>query len=193
MSKKLVGAAIQFGLIEVDNRNVYEYAVTSFLFCLVTWGTLFVFGLFTKQLPGCGLFLLFYVPLRIHAGGYHQKAMLKCYISSCCEFLIVIAGAINPYAYFFCLVNIVLLLYSVPAIWYMAPLPDENKPLPDSILTRNKKRTRIILILQLCLIGILYLIGNLSLFVYYACVALNAVAILLTVGKLLSKKYAAQP
>lgn len=83
-SHRIVNAAIQYGAIEERDRNIYEVAVPSLFFSMFTWETLLVFGMIVGVVYRCVLFLLFHIPLRVYAGGFHQNTRVKSLLWGFC-------------------------------------------------------------------------------------------------------------
>lgn len=123
-------------------------------------------SLITALLIGylCGMqqhgivFLAAFIPLRSYAGGYHAKGYISCYIESCglftaallfLKFLVLKRQMI--------ILILLLSLLSAIVIFALAPLADKNKPISEKEEKVFKKRTRMLLGMEMALAILLFL------------------------------------
>ena len=80
-------------------------------------------------------FLVFYIPLRSYAGGYHASTPRRCYFI----FIVIIMAM---------LLFIILLLVGMVVCFAFAPVEDKNKPLDRDEISVFKKRAYLILSIE---------------------------------------------
>lgn len=146
ISSYIVAKAIEYGVISLSDKELYEISFTSLFFSLLTWGTLLVLGLLQKCFLGCLIFMAAYIPLRVFSGGFHLSTRPRCYMFSLFVFELMIIvyshGLFNNAIY-----NIWTLI-SFPIIVIMSPVEDKKKPLYPNERIRNKKIVYLILFIQ---------------------------------------------
>lgn len=155
LENRLIEAIIEYGIIEEKDREIYTIAITSLLFSLLTWGTLILLSVIFGKTFDCVIFLLYYIPLRIYAGGFHQKTRGRCYIQSLIIFLILLIGSKTWIEKFLIDYWIVFLAISGVIIWYVAPLETINKPLNLAERYHHKELARFIFFIEIIVLIIL--------------------------------------
>lgn len=186
-SHKIVNAAITYGVIEEKDRNIYTVAVSSLLFSFFTWSTLLLLGVFFQKINGCFIFLLFHIPLRIYAGGYHQKTRKKCYVQSLIIFLLLMLCAILSIQNWIMLHWMILIIPVFVAIWALAPVEAISKPLNIEEREHHKKVARSILVVEVIVI-VLFVLRNSHEYLYFSTVSILLVAIELLLGLIAEKR-----
>lgn len=183
---RLIEMIINHGIIEEKDREIYAVAIPSLLFSLLTWGSFFLLSVFLRITYVSILFLLFYIPLRIYAGGFHQNTREKCYVHSLFIFFILMIGfktwikiwVINDWT--------VLLVVSCIIIWFLAPLEAINKPLNAAERRHHKVTARLILMIEVVIVA-LFRFGNFYNCQYFSVMSILLVAIHLVLGALSSR------
>ncbi len=144
------------GSIEEKYIELYVIAMQSLLAMALNAATALLIGyLMGMWQQGIILFAAF-IPLRSYAGGYHARGYLSCYLESCVIMTAILLflrfitqSGIPPYGMW------LLFLAAAAVIFYLAPLADENKPISEKETIVFKKRTRIILLVEILLAGVL--------------------------------------
>lgn len=153
LAARLVGEAIDFGIISKEEQELYVCILCTMGFSAITWATLLILGYLFGCLPGCLVFLVLYLPLRIFAGGLHCNNRRNCYILSVVIFAVMIFTyhmmESASYIWFD-----YLLYISVAVIIIMAPVQDKNKPL-ECAEARHHRRTA----LKILMVEIILLLG----------------------------------
>lgn len=184
--RNLVDAAIEFGVIEEKDKSIYTFAISSLLFSLFTWGTLLFLGVFFQKIYECLIFLLFHIPLRIYAGGFHQNTRGKCYIQSLIIFLLLILGSASTIPTWFAAHWQILVFIAFAVIWFLSPVEALNKPLNFEERKHHKMVSRTILFIEvITLIG--FALNNLQSALYFSLISIQIVAIQLILGLLKNK------
>lgn len=181
LANKIVDTAIRYDVIEEEERDTYTVATSLLLFSFLTWGTLIIMGILFKQITGCLVFLIFHLPIRIFAGGFHQKTRTRCYAQSCVIFLILLYGA-KTILYTWIVENwIVLIVISFLTIWFLAPVEAANKPLSKEEHQRYRLIARVLLILEI-VIETIFLYNRQYSMLYYSSVSIILAAFHLITG-----------
>ncbi|MEG2520133.1 MAG: accessory gene regulator B family protein [Christensenellaceae bacterium] len=180
MIKKIVDKAIEYDVILDDERELYTIAFTTLYFSIATWGTLILLSLFFGKLFPSLIFLVFHIPLRVYAGGFHQPTRIRCYIQSLVIFVLMLSGSITQTAqwntYLF---HIIFPLALV--IFILAPVASSNKPLNNKEVSHHKIISRCVLILELILVIIFQQLG-MNDCLYFALVSIFLVSVQIIIG-----------
>lgn len=179
------------GSIEEKYIELYVIAMQSLLAMALNAATALLIGyLLGMWQQGIILFAAF-IPLRSYAGGYHARGYLSCYLESC-----VITTAILLFLRFITQSSTLpygmwlLFLTAAAVVFRLAPLADENKPISEKETIVFKRRTRIILILEMILAGALRVMHADYCYAVMMAVILSAFLLLLHKGReiVISKK-----
>ncbi len=142
ISRKIVAFYVQNNAIEAtsDNIEVYQYGVEVGLSSLCNF--LIVLGLgFLCQSPLASvLFLLVFLLIRRHSGGYHADSYLKCNVVFGTIFSLVLLTG-NIIAHFDLMIGFAILVFiallGIGCVWKYAPVPNRYK----SLTLQQKKRS----------------------------------------------------
>lgn len=141
---------IQNGIVHKQNKEVYNFGIEQLLFMLLNFITaLSIAGLAGMLLEGL-IFMLTYLPLRKYAGGLHAKTRLQCYIGGMLFFVGIL--------YFIKIFswpneqNIFLLIISSVIIFCFSPAENKAKKLSDFEKQVYRKKTLIVLGIELMVI-----------------------------------------
>lgn len=131
-------------LMDKEDANVYHYALCLVLLYVANILTLICVGIVLKQVVVILLFLLFFIPLRTTAGGYHCKTRLHCYLCSVLSvsILLVLEQKLS-------IVIQVIAAISLIPISVLVPMESHNKPLELWEKEKYKHKARIYLLIYL--------------------------------------------
>lgn len=136
------------GIIEGDDREIYQYGIRNGVIILMNVATAFLIGLFTEQLLVVCVFTLSFMTLRSFTGGFHCDDRLFCYISSSVVlFIPVYTGGLLVWMS----VPAVLLTLAAVAgiILIFSPMNSRNRKLDQKEKRHFGRCARIIVILQI--------------------------------------------
>lgn len=185
LADRIVDIAIRYEVIEEEERETYIVATSLLLFSFLTWGTLIIMGILFKQLMGCIIFLVFHLPIRIFAGGFHQKTRTRCYAQSCVIFLLLLYGA-KTGLYTWIVENwIALITISFLTIWVLSPVEADNKPLSKEEHQKYRFIARVLLILE-TVIEAIFLCSQQYYMLYYSSISIILAAFHLITGVICS-------
>lgn len=145
LQSKVIEALEKNNKISEEEKDIYSYGIRLLFNSLINiFFTLLISAIFKNLLLGI-CFLLFYLPLRSCAGGYHAKSEKQCFALSLVMLALVMIGlSIYPehkywlFSIILCIGNFTLLLF--------APCESLKKPLLNEE-RRNLKRLVISIII----------------------------------------------
>lgn len=135
------------GIIQEDDIDKCKYGielfVSSFLEIFSILAIAAVLGNFIETI----LLFVFFIPLRIYAGGYHADTKLKCYLISLVMYGFSYTLAKIVPSELFALINVVGTVFSLIIVLIKEPIIHTNKTVND-IERKNYRKISI----QICLI-----------------------------------------
>ncbi|MCR6545868.1 accessory gene regulator ArgB-like protein [Dehalobacterium formicoaceticum] len=153
---KVIDQFVEGNIINRDDKELYLYGLKQGLIMLANIITMIMIGLIFGMVWQSIVFMVAYLPLRSYAGGYHAKTQIQCYL-----FSIVLIIAVLFAIKFISWTSLVCFSLAVVAgiiIFILAPLEDSNKPLDDIERAVYKKRTRIILGAEFCMLLVMLIL-----------------------------------
>lgn len=139
LTEKIVLFLVMRKVLDVDNWDVYAYSIEVILMNLILLLSILGISIVGNCLILFVGYILFYIPIRIFAGGYHAKDSSRCYILSL-GLYIVLAGIYrllpelytNRYA-------IIIGIIAVSGLAIIAPYDNKKHPLARYQYNRNRK------------------------------------------------------
>lgn len=117
------------GVIKEQDKESYQYGMELLLSTLLNFMLMVMISICAIKIPMVFLpYTIVYVPLRMMAGGYHADCHWKCVFYTQGTFI----GAIWMVEFMAKQTMLLVmsgLLISILAIWFLAPIEAENKPL----------------------------------------------------------------
>lgn len=177
-------------VLDIQNRNVYVYGIEAILLNSILLLFLLGISIAAECLIFFIGFLLFFVPIRTFAGGYHAKHSETCFVMSVGVYTVsMFIFKYNPNLYksvtaiiLFGLTAIILLIWS--------PLRNPKHPLADYQYRRNKSIACSIIIMYIVLFVVFlekdYTIASSEV------IFIVLVSVFLVIGKLEEQKPASQ-
>lgn len=134
-------------IISADKRELYKYGFQNGLILILNFVTSVTIGVvFGKALESI-LLLVAYMPLRSYAGGHHSDSSKRCYVVSSCIMGIWVGmlrtGALSTSC------CVIILTLGAAVCLCIAPVEDKNKPLDETERRVFRKRSIIILFLEI--------------------------------------------
>lgn len=147
---KIVDAIEENGNIAKEDREIYLFALNTVFLYAVNIISSMVIGVVLGMFWYCFVFLSALIVLRQEAGGYHALDWKKCYFLSCAIIIVTLLWLKIQFqyqAYF----TMGLAMISAVCIFVCAPLESENKPLEMYEKKIMKRRTQIIVSIEMIL------------------------------------------
>lgn len=185
LAKHLTDYVIQKGMINNEQRELYEYGFTlalelgSFLmFCLVT-------AIHMHMLAEGLFFFAVFSPLRSYAGGLHLKKFRSCFLLSCLTFSGILLAVKHLYLPTFIL--FVFLLGFLFFVYFLYPVENINRPVDTVENQYFKKRLLKFLYLDF-FIGVLCILTKQTNFLFELVTILFIIVITMLLGKHTQRK-----
>lgn len=195
MSEILDSLSIYFTdrLIGCSARDSDRYAILEYGFKQIIANVLWIvsttiLGLIFFNWQFLVAFILYFVPLRLFAGGYHCNTYAACFIVTnlifiavcVCSRLVILSGL----AY----LDVFILIGSVLYIFAYAPAPNPKHPISKKKLKRNRLITREILITLLVLVMLEGIVIKSDVILTVASFSVFAVAILMGIEQIKKRR-----
>ncbi len=180
-SEQLVNLMERTGSINSEERELYLYGIRQFINVLSNFLITVVIALWMDLFIESINLQISFLPLRIHAGGYHANTKIKCNLFSFS--LVVLSLFLIKYIEWNYLFSLGMLVFAVGIIIAWAPLEDSNKPLDSTEIVVYRKRTRTILLLNI-LVVLISFFSNIVMIYSSITVGVFMVAVLLLSSKI---------
>lgn len=135
------------GIIQEDDIDKCKYGIDLFISSFLEIISILAIAAFLGNFIETVLLFVFFVPLRIYAGGYHADTKLKCFIISLVMYGFSYTLANITPSGMFVLINVIGTLFSLIMVLIMAPIIHINKNVND-IERRNYRKISI----EICLV-----------------------------------------
>jgi accessory gene regulator protein AgrB len=123
-------------------------------------------------------FLIFFAPLRSHAGGIHMNTWQGCCImSNIVVFLLTFLSGQIPENVVSAVTAVVLIFLSVCGIWIWSPCENKNNPLPEDVKQKCKAKARFWSV-AICLIAVFCVYLGITSYAFM-CVEMELLSVLL--------------
>lgn len=183
VAEKCTAVLINHNTISYDQRNIYIYGFELFCstaFCIISILTI---GALFGYLNLAAAFVLFFVPIRVPAGGYHAKSYGRCFILTnsvaiVCVIISQVLWYVNDYEWLIW----IFLLGSFVYIWMNAPVQTKEHPLKPERIMKNRRYAHYLLVIELIILLLLRIVSD-SCIVYTGIVTSYAVAIMIALAK----------
>lgn len=147
LSEKFAGKLIERKIISETDTDVYVYGFYQTIMLLINVITTLVLSILFRLVFPCILLNISYISIRICAGGYHADNAVRCYMNS--TLMIVGLLSVIKWVSFHPIVSWILILFSSIMIWIMTPVETENNPLDEVEVRVYRKRSHIVLLIQI--------------------------------------------
>lgn len=89
-SKSIADKLVQDDIIQETDKIVVEFGLRQLFAVLRSLSITFLISFFLNKVLECVIFLLFFWPLRVYAGGYHAKTSQRCLIISVVSIFVIL-------------------------------------------------------------------------------------------------------
>lgn len=140
-----------------DEAEIIRYGLELLLIKISFSFAILIMSIFINSFWECLVFLLLFPLLRSNAGGYHASTRTACFISSMLSVAAVLTTIKLSIKFsFISLILVFLSAVSVFLIWKFAPLDTENKPLDNDEKAIFRRRSRIIMFIEIIIAALAY-------------------------------------
>ncbi|WP_101909723.1 accessory gene regulator B family protein [Marasmitruncus massiliensis] len=153
-AEKLAENAIANHVIPAQEKELYVFAYETLFARFLSWGTILLIGLIFHCIIGTLFFIATFFPLRIYAGGFHERSYGRCFLASNIIFGVWIlcykvwAPYLHNYIILFLIVSLIVVLT-------LAPIGDKNKPLSEAEIKKYGTIAKSIAVIQTIIILIM--------------------------------------
>lgn len=142
---------VQENILAEGQKELVEFGLYHGKLLLVNCCTILIIGGIFGQIPVSVLFLVFFSILRSYAGGYHAGTVLRCFFIS--MFLISSGLWLIRMGFWSISVCIVMSILSSIVILILSPVDNANKKLDVREKQVFRKRTLILLLIEVICLG----------------------------------------
>lgn len=147
LAGKIGNDLVHSSVIKEEDAEIYIYGINQILVSVLNVSSALIIGLIFGVFFEITVFMAAYIPLRSFAGGYHAKTPLRCYIFSVIMLIVVSIGM--KYLYMTEWVYYVVLAAAASVVLILSPVEDRNKPLDETEHKVYKRRTVLIMTVEL--------------------------------------------
>lgn len=180
ISERITQLLVKQETITSSQKELYRYGFNQGFTILFNVITTLVIGCVFGMVIQSIVFLISYIPLRSYAGGYHAKTPWRCYFVSV-VLMSVVLSIIKMMPHSVIAYSLIIGAGSMVCV-ALAPIEDKNKPLDKTEQVVYKKRTYIVLFLELCVALLSYFYFR-SVF-YVICISVFTESVMLVLGKI---------
>lgn len=145
ISRRMTGALLNRQIIEENDTELYQYGfelLFSTAFCVLA---ILGYSLIFSDILGGVFFLLFFMPLRCYAGGFHAPTYGLCFLCSSVCFFIVMALAVATPSDYYAPLSVIILFFSDVYIFFSVPAENKYRKLSEKKKIKYRKNARVIL------------------------------------------------
>jgi len=163
LSTHVTSFLMKEGVIERDERDLYEYGISKFLEYLLASIVLLILGIVLNKVFETLFFFIAFFPIRTIAGGYHANSRLLCNTISLVVYLSNML--VNSWIYSVNTLSLTfsLIVVSLACVFPFAPVDHRNRPFSQSEYRYKKYLSyKVSIILNLVIIVLQITFGNQS-------------------------------
>lgn len=155
-SKSIADKLVQDDIIQETDKIVVEFGLRQLFAVLRSLSITFLISFFLNKVLECVIFLLFFWPLRVYAGGYHAKTSQRCLIISVVSIFVILELndrlILSQHIIFIITLLFALIIYKV--------IPQENTKKKLDIIEYKvyRKRGKCILVIELAISIVMHII-----------------------------------
>ena len=165
--------------IKQEEREIYYYGFELFWSTFLSVSSMILLAIAFNYVPQIVVFILFFIPIRIVAGGAHASSYRNCWwISNLLAIGCVVTGSLISKQHFPVAVSAILLIVAMGYIWKTAPVQLTEAPLKDEYTKRNRKYGHLILMIEAVWFVVILSNGNSRMY-YTAAITSYIVAIMI--------------
>lgn len=180
VSEHLTDYVIQKGMINEEDRSVYEYGFTIAIELGIFISFCLIISISLHMVVEGILFFVIFSPLRSYAGGLHMEKFWSCFILSCLTFSVILA--ITNYIQIPMALSFLVLLILELAVYRMYPVENRNRDVDED---ENKyfKRKLVTFLGVDTLLGVIFMITKRSGYLQEIVLIFFMVVITMLIGK----------
>ena len=154
-SNYLTNYFIENHIVSPQNKEIFIYGFQLILSTLSSMFTILLISAVFNISYGI-IFLLFFMPIRFCAGGFHASTYHKCFVYTNGVFITMLIFSKIVYMYNLLPYYFLLIIASILHLWINTPCKNNKNPLSDIYIRKNKILSRKILVLYFVIILLTY-------------------------------------
>ena len=163
VAEKSTSILLNRGLIQLDKQKIYVYGFELFCSTVLCILSILFLGVVFGTLPLTVVFILFFIPIRIVAGGYHAKSYTCCFALT--NSIAILSVIISKVIWFFRVEWVeyilwALLIIALVYIWRHAPAISKKYPQKMDRIIKNRKYVHIVIGIEMGILLIKRLYSN---------------------------------
>ena len=148
LSKRMSLFLCKKEIVEQEMAEVYQYGFEIIFSTLIGFFITIAIGAVFRMFLVSLVYYFAFVALRQFTGGYHANTYLKCNLIFAASTTFIFGMAkIVAYGTYPISFHVMLLLFSLVAIWFKTPVENENKPLSEEQKVRNHRISMIVAVI----------------------------------------------
>lgn len=174
---------LRYGIIRSERKAVYIYGFELLGSLIFSGISILALGSIFHYMPFAVVFLVYFVPIRVPAGGFHASSYEYCFLFS--NITAIICVCTSRWLYQKQWEELVLwgmLLLSAIYIWFEAPVISKKHFIKEKRITKNRNYTRFLLVFDLVGIWCMKIVTD-GQVVFTAIVTLYVVAFMIFIAK----------
>ena len=183
LSSKIVSRLIDISIINNAERELYLYGFFILLSQILYFILTIIFGILLDIFLESVIFYVVFQFIRTSAGGIHASNELKCEVATTLSLFLCLGIVKLCDLYNLKLVIVILTIVAAVFIFVLCPVDTPEKPLSKKEKIYFRKKSWIILLIILTIIG-LSLCFEINTLIYPCCMSLILESILLCLGKI---------
>lgn len=183
LSTKIVGRLIEKSIINDTERELYTYGLFMLLSQTLYFILAVIIGVFLNIVFESVVFYVAFLFIRTSAGGVHASSELKCEVATTLSLFLCLGVVKLCDQYNLKTVIIILTIVAAVFIAILCPLDTPEKPLNKKEKIYFRKKSWIILLMILTIIGVSSCL-EINTLIYPCCMSLILESILLILGKI---------
>lgn len=155
--EKIVKLGLHYGVFSDDELELQTFSFLIMFEQIITWGSILGLSLIWSRFWETVVFALFYIPLRVYAGGFHARTFAGCYCLSIGMYIVMLLFALaHP--------PVVLISWgaaiSIIIIIIEAPIADPNKPMESGDFDIYRRMVMRLIPIDSCIWLCFFILGN---------------------------------
>lgn len=189
IAEKMVNTFLKNQVIDKENTEAYKYGMELLVSQVISIGVVLILGILLGRMWETLLFLIFFIAIRVYAGGYHASCYRNCIMGFAISYIgiLVIGEWMRKEQLEF--LAIICLVFANIIIYILAPIEDRNKPLDSKEYIEYRKKAQKNTIFMSSIIYVVYaFIPLMRDKMFYAALAICEIGVLLLIGYVKNKK-----
>ena len=173
-------------VIMPERRELYKYGFQNGLILALNFATSLLIGVAFGKVLSSVLLLAAYMPLKSYAGGHHSRSSERCYVVS--TLIMIVWLSLIKFKHLSASCCAIMLVIGSAVCIALAPVEGENKPLDESEYRTYRKRSLVILCVEIIIWKMLTDVGETCSEIIPIVIFTEAVMLVLGEGAKLLKK-----